>query len=94
MLLILTNKSLMKIILIFNWKNIEWVIVGGESEPKTRPMKEEWGLDIKYQCKEAEVPFFPKRDGKPKQWGGKNKKKTGRLLAGRTWDELPVKRAG
>ena len=71
-------------------KNIQWVIVGGESGPKARPMKEEWVLDIKDQCKEANggagVPFFFK------QWGGKNKKKAGRLLEGKTWDELPVLR--
>ena len=69
-------------------KNIQWVIVGGESGPKARPMQEEWVLDIKDQCKEAVVPFFFK------QWGGKNKKKTGRLLEGRTWDELPILKAG
>ncbi len=79
---------------------IKWVIVGGESGPKARPMKEEWVLDIserfrllvgKDQCIEAEVPFFfPQRDGKPKQWGGKNKKKTGRLLDRRTWDKLLI----
>jgi len=46
------------------------------------------------QCIEAEVPFFfPQRDGKPKQWGGKNKKKAGRLLAGKTLDELPILKA-
>ena len=68
---------------------IKWVIVGGESGPKARPMKEEWVLDIKDQCKKAGAPFFFK------QWGGKNKKKAGRLLAGRTWDELPIlKKAG
>ena len=72
---------------------IKWVIVGGESGPKARPMKEEWVLDIKDQCKSANggvgVPFFFK------QWGGINKKKTGRLLEGKTWDELPVlKKAG
>ncbi|MCH7826566.1 MAG: phage Gp37/Gp68 family protein, partial [Bacteroidetes bacterium] len=67
---------------------IKWVIVGGESGPKARPMKEEWVLDIKDQCTEAEVPFFFK------QWGGKNKKKAGRLLEGRTWDMLPLKRVG
>jgi len=73
-------------------KNIHWVIVGGESGPKARPMKPEWVLDIKDQCKSANdgagVPFFFK------QWGGINKKKTGRLLEGRTWDELPVLKVG
>jgi len=63
---------------------IKWVIVGGESGPKARPMKEEWVLDIKDQCKEAGAPFFFK------QWGGTNKKKAGRLLEGKTWDELPI----
>jgi protein gp37 len=71
-----------------NLKNIHWVIVGGESGPKARPMKPEWALDIKDQCIEVGVPFFFK------QWGGINKKKTGRLLEGRTWDEVPVLRAG
>jgi len=81
-------------------RNIQWVIVGSESGPKARPMKEEWVLDIsersrllagKDQCKETCVPFFfSPRDGKPKQWSGKNKKKAGRLFAGRAWDELPV----
>jgi len=64
-------------------KNIDWVIVGGESGPGARPIETEWVLDIKDQCKEAKVPFFFK------QWGGSNKKKAGRLLEGRTWDELP-----
>ena len=63
--------------------NIDWIIVGGESGPKARPIKTEWVLDIKAQCKEQYVPFFFK------QWGGTNKKKTGRLLEGTTWDEMP-----
>jgi protein gp37 len=62
---------------------IHWVIVGGESGPTARPVEEDWILEIRDQCREAGVPFFFK------QWGGKNKKKTGRLLEGRTWDELP-----
>lgn len=61
-------------------KNIHWVIVGGESGPKARPMKPEWVLapkesirNTKDQCKEDNVPFFfSQRDGKPKQWGGVN----------------------
>jgi len=69
-------------------KKIQWVIVGGESGPNARPMLEEWVMDIKDQCKEAVVPFFFK------QWGGKNKKKAGRLLEGRTWDELPILKVG
>lgn len=62
---------------------IDWVIVGGESGPGARPMEEHWVLEIKAQCRKARVPFFFK------QWGGFNKKKNGRLLEGRTWDELP-----
>ena len=63
---------------------IDWVIVGGESGPGARPIEPSWVIDIRDQCKRAEVPFFFK------QWGGTNKKKTGRLLEGRTWDEMPV----
>lgn len=66
-----------------NLQNIDWVIVGGESGRKARPMKEDWVLDIMDQCKENNVAFFFK------QWGGINKKKTGRLLNGRTYDEMP-----
>ena len=65
-------------------EGIDWVIVGGESGPKARPMKKEWALDIRNQCQEKRVPFFFK------QWGGINKKKAGRVLEGRTWDETPV----
>ncbi len=63
---------------------IDWVIVGGESGPGARPMKPEWVMDIRNQCKSACVPFFFK------QWGGVRKKKAGRELEGRTWDEMPV----
>lgn len=66
-----------------NLKNINWAIVGGESGPKARPMKEEWVIKLRNKCFEQNVPFFFK------QWGGINKKKTGRLLEGRTWDEMP-----
>lgn len=62
---------------------IDWVIVGGESGPGARPMKAEWARDIRDQCVAAGVPFFFK------QWGGVNKKKAGRVLDGRTWDEMP-----
>ncbi|MGO9138742.1 MAG: DUF5131 family protein [Syntrophales bacterium] len=62
---------------------IDWVIVGGESGPGARPMLNDWVIDIQQQCNEARVPFFFK------QWGGVNKKKTGRLLNGRTFDEMP-----
>lgn len=64
-------------------QGIDWVIVGGESGRKARPMEEDWALDILDQCKGANVKFFFK------QWGGTNKKKTGRLLLDQTWDEMP-----
>jgi protein gp37 len=67
-----------------NLKNIDWAIVGGESGRKARPMQEWWVWDIKQQCQEQEVAFFFK------QWGGINKKKAGRELAGMTYDEMPV----
>ena len=66
-------------------KNIDWVIVGGESGAKARPMLKEWVVDIKNQCNTQYVPFFFK------QWGGKNKKKAGRLLDNNTYDEMPKK---
>ena len=66
-----------------NLKGIDGAIVGGESGPGARPMDEQWVLDIRDQCQLADVAFFFK------QWGGTNKKKTGRLLEGRTWDDLP-----
>lgn len=62
---------------------IDWVIVGGESGPRSRPIQEEWILEIRDKCTEAGVPFFFK------QWGGINKKKAGRYLDGRTYDEMP-----
>ena len=67
-----------------NLAGIDWVIVGGESGPRSRPIAEDWVTDIRDQCRRAGVPFFFK------QWGGTNKKKAGRLLDGRTWDELPI----
>lgn len=66
-----------------NLTGINWVIVGGESGPKARPIKEQWVTDIRDQCLEQNVSFFFK------QWGGTNKKRAGRLLEGRTWDETP-----
>jgi len=62
---------------------INWVIVGGESGPGARPMNKSWVTDIQQQCREAKVPFFFK------QWGGVNKKKSGRYLNGTTFDEMP-----
>jgi len=67
-----------------NLRDIDWVIVGGESGPQARPIELEWVLDIRDQCRRSGVAFFFK------QWGGRNKKKTGRLLDGRTWDEMPA----
>ena len=64
---------------------IDWVIVGGESGPGARLMDEKWVLDIQQQCHKADVPFFFK------QWGGVNKKKTGRLLNGIIYSEMPEK---
>jgi protein gp37 len=63
--------------------NIDWVIVGGESGPGARPMEESWVLKIRDICKKSKVPFFFK------QWGGVQKKKNGRLLKGKTWDQMP-----
>lgn len=62
---------------------IDWVIVGGESGPGARPIHPDWVIDIRDQCINAKVPFFFK------QWGGVNKKKTGRKLQGRTWEQTP-----
>jgi protein gp37 len=67
-----------------NLSGIDWVIVGGESGPGARPMAKEWVLEIERQCREAKVAFFFK------QWGGTNKKRTGRELDGRTFDEIPL----
>ena len=67
-----------------NLENIDWVIVGGESGPRSRTIKESWIIDIRDRCRENQVPFFFK------QWGGVNKKKAGRELEGRTWDEMPL----
>ena len=74
-----------------NLNGIHWVIVGGESGPKARPMRQEWVLNIKRQCEEQHSAFFFK------QWGGwgadgtkRAKKRNGRLLQGRTWDAVPT----
>ncbi len=66
-----------------NLKKINWVIVGGESGHTPRPMKQEWVIDIQEQCRIANVAFFFK------QWGGKNKKASGRILNGQTYNEMP-----
>lgn len=64
-------------------QGIDWVIVGGESGPGARPLLESWVTDIRDMCLNARVPFFFK------QWGGVNKKRTGRILQGRTWEQMP-----
>ena len=66
-----------------NLDGIDWVIVGGESGPGARPMEADWARDIRDQCVAAGVPFYFK------QWGGVFKKRQGRLLDERTWDEMP-----
>jgi len=66
-----------------NLDGIDWVIVGGESGLRPRPMQQTWVAEIRDQCRAACVPFFFK------QWGGRKKKKAGRLLDGRTWNEMP-----
>jgi protein gp37 len=67
-------------------KGINWVIVGGESGPGARPMDIEWVRSIRDQCVKNRVAFFFK------QWGGVQKKKFGRLLDGRTWDQMPYEK--
>ena len=67
-----------------NLSNIQWAIVGGESGPKARPLEIEWVEQIFSRCESQGVQFFFK------QWGGVNKKRTGRIFKGRTWDEMPM----
>jgi protein gp37 len=62
---------------------IHWVIVGGESGPRARPVRSDWIVEIRAKCQNANIPFFFK------QWGGTNKKKNGRLLEGELWDQRP-----
>jgi protein gp37 len=66
-----------------NLTKIDWVIVGGESGSSPRKMDPNWVIDIQKQCEKKKIAFFFK------QWGGRNKKKSGRELSGRTWDEMP-----
>jgi protein gp37 len=65
-------------------QKIDWIIVGGESGHSPRPMETDWVLDIQDQCEKSGVAFFFK------QWGGKNKKASGRILNGRTYDDMPL----
>jgi protein gp37 len=69
-----------------NLQGIDWIIVGGESGPGARPMERAWVRDIRAQCRKAQVPFFFK------QWGGVNKKLTGRELDGNIYNEMPDER--
>ena len=64
-------------------EGIDWVILGGESGPGARPIDADWVRDIRDNCLQTSVPFFFK------QWGGVMKKRTGRILDGKTWDEMP-----
>jgi protein gp37 len=67
-----------------NLRGIDWVIVGGESGPGARPLNPDWVREIRDCCNRAHVPFFFK------QWGGVFKARTGRIVDGRTWDEMPA----
>jgi protein gp37 len=67
-----------------NLTGIHWVIAGGESGPRFRPVEEEWIAEIRDRCEDADVPFFFK------QWGGRTPKAAGRHLHGRTWDQMPL----
>ena len=91
----LSVEPLLEDVGFLNLDHIHWVIVGGESGPKARPMKIEWVDSIRAQCEDAGVAFFFK------QWGGwgadgvkRAKKHNGRELHGRTWDEMPAQAMG
>ena len=66
-----------------DYTGIDWVIAGGESGYGARVMQKEWVLEIKKRCEDENIDFFFK------QWGGTNKKKAGRMLQGKTWDQMP-----
>ena len=80
----LSVEPLLEDVGILNLSGIHWVIVGGESGFGARPMRREWVVSIRRQCRQNGVPFFFK------QWGGVRKSKAGRLLDGRTYDEMPL----
>lgn len=67
-----------------NLSGIAWVIVGGESGPGARPVNSEWVREIRDRCLNTCTPFFFK------QWGGVLKSRVGRVLDGRTWDQMPA----
>ena len=81
---VLSLEPLLGPILNLSLEGIDWVIVGGESGPRARPMKKAWVVDIRDQCIRNGTPFSFK------QWGGVNKKRNGRVLDGRTWDQMPA----
>jgi protein gp37 len=80
----LSVEPLLENIGVLDLRGIHWVIVGGESGPGARPMEKDWVTSILRQCRKWRVPFFFK------QWGGVQKSKNGRLLDGRTYDQLPT----
>lgn len=80
----LSCEPLLTAIPAMNLQGIDWVIVGGESGHTPRLMKEEWVLNIKHQCSQAGVVFYFK------QWGGTNKKKAGKILNGKVYNEMPL----
>lgn len=77
-------EPLLSPILNLNLSKIDWVIVGGESGPRARIMNPAWVCELRDQCTSSNIPFFFK------QWGGFNKKKAGRILEGRIWDQMPT----
>ncbi len=80
----LSVEPLLSAIPNMNLFEIDWVIVGGESGQKARPIEKEWVIDIKNQCEQKQIPFFFK------QWGGRNKKASGKLLQGKIYCQMPV----
>lgn len=87
----LSVEPLLEDVGVLNLKDIQWVIVGGESGPKARPMHSSWAQAVQHQCEAQEVAFFFKQWG---GWGADGKKRAkganGRVLEGRTWDEMPA----
>jgi protein gp37 len=79
----LSVEPLLEDVGVLNLKGIHWVIVGGESGPKARPMRRDWVVSLRDQCNKEKIAFFFK------QWGGVRKSKTGRRLDGRTYDGFP-----
>ena len=80
----LSLEPLLGPLLNLNLQGIDWVIVGGESGPGARPMPQEWVVEIKNQCLASNVPFFFK------QWGGVQKRRAGRELEGKIWNNMPA----